>query len=391
MTNLKAIVSGRGARRARRGHPWIYRDDVISAEGQAGEIVQVLDRDGRFCCQAIYSPQSRITLRRISRLAEPLDEDYFTQALIQAVDRRGAAGRLLTGCGRLIHADADGFPGLTVDRYGAHLVYQATTAWADRAAAGLVRELARLVGAETILARNDAAVRDLERLPRQVVPVLGRTPAELELEEAGVRRVVDPWAGHKTGLYLDQQDNHRAAAGWLSGRVLDLFSGEGGFALPLAVAGREVTVIEQSAAVLERAYRSWELNPGARPVEWLEGNAFEALTAFDREGAVFDGIVLDPPPFARHREEAAGAARGYKDLHRRALRALAAGGRLLTFSCSFAIDDATFEAIVREAAEEAAVDVRVVLRPGPAADHPEWLLLPESRYLKGLLLERAGD
>lgn len=274
-----------------------------------------------------------------------------------------------------------------MDRYGPHLVLQATTAWADRVAPLCAARLVERTGAASVLARNDAGVRSLERLPREVVQLLGATPAEIEVEEAGVVRFVDPWHGHKTGLYLDQQDNHRAAPGWFSGRVLDLFAGDGGFAVPLAAAGCDVTAVEQSAAVVARGRRAAERAGAGERAVYVEDNAFDVLTSLDKAGERFDAIVLDPPPFARRREEREGALRGYRDLNRRALRSLRPGGRLLTFSCSFAIDDAAFEAIVREAAEEAEVEARVLARPGPAADHPELLALPESRYLKGLLLE----
>ncbi len=385
-----AVVNGRGARRARRGHPWVFRDDVVEADAGAGDLVQVLDRGGSFCCWATFSPGPRIALRRVSTgLAAPGPE-FWSAALARALALRGDRAGAGPHCARLIHADADGFPGLTVDRYGAHLVYQATTAWADRAAPDLLRQVAGRTGARTVLARNDAAARTLEGLALDVFPVEGRTPDEIEVQEAGLRRFVDPWRGHKTGLHLDQQANHRQAPGWLAGRLLDVFSGEGGFALPLAAASSTVVAVDQASALVDRARRSAEALGVDRRVTFRVENAFDVLSELDRSGARFDGVILDPPPFARRRREIDGALRGYKDLHRRALRLLGPGGRLLSFSCSFAIDAGQFEAAAREGAEEAGATVRVLGRPGPSPDHPEQLLLPESRYLKGLLLEREG-
>lgn len=385
-----AVVNGRGARRARRGHPWIFRDDVLEVDAQGGDLVQVLDRAGTFCCWATFSPRSRITLRRVSSRPEAPDATHWSGMLENALALR--AGRAAPGphCVRLVHADADGLPGLTVDRYGEHLVFQATTMWAERAGPDLVRSLAQRMSARTVLARNDAAARALEGLPRTVTPVEGRTPEEIEVEEAGVRRFVDPWRGHKTGLYLDQQDNHRLAPEWLSGRVLDVFAAEGGFSLPLAAAGASVVAIEQGAELVERARRSAQSLGLADRIVFRVENAFDVLAELERSGERFDAIILDPPPFARRRGESSGARRGYKDLHRRALRILRPGGRLLSFSCSFAIDAADFETAARDGAEEAATTVRVLGRPGAAPDHPELLQLPESRYLKGLLLARVG-
>ncbi|MCE5247585.1 MAG: class I SAM-dependent rRNA methyltransferase [Candidatus Polarisedimenticolia bacterium] len=393
-TPLTAVVDGRGARRARRGHPWIYSDEVVEAAGEPGDVVRVVDRSGAFCCFAAYSPQSRIPLRRLSWGEPAPDEAFFRAAALGALARRGAAGPCGPGCARLLHADAEGFPGLTIDRYGAHLVAQATTVWADRNAPLVAGALAEAAGAASVLLRNDAASREREGLERGVRQLSGETPQTIEVEEAGLRRLVDPRLGHKTGLYLDQQENHRRAAELLLPRgaegalALDLFSAEGGFALPLAAAGANVRALDQSEALLTRGEKAAELNGLSDRVEWIQGNGFDYVAAEERAGAKYGAIVLDPPPFARRRQEAAGALRGYKELHRRAFGALAPGGRLLTFSCSFAVSDAEFEEIVRQGAEDAGVEAFVVGRPGPAPDHPESLTFPESRYLKGLLVER---
>lgn len=392
-----AVVSGRGARRVRRGHPWIYREDLLSVEADAGAIVRVVDASGAPCGWAAWSPAARIVLRVVCRASAASgghapDGAFWSGRLTRALAAREAAALAGPGCARLLHADADGFPGLTVDRYGPHLVAQRTTAWADRQGGELLEQLAARTGAVSILARDDAPGREAEGLPRTVVQLRGTTPATIEVEAGGVMRRVDPWHGHKTGLYLDQQENQRRAPAWFAqGPVLDAFCAEGGFALPLAAAGRTVVAIDQSRSGLERALAAAEAAGLDGRVELVHGNVFDFLAAIEAEGRRFPAIVLDPPPFARRRAAAGGAARGYRDLHRRALRCLAPGGRMATFCCTATITAEEFEAMVREGAEEAAAALTVLARLGPSADHPERLELPESRYLKGLLLQRDDD
>ncbi|MDQ7006904.1 MAG: class I SAM-dependent rRNA methyltransferase [Acidobacteriota bacterium] len=383
------MVNGRGARRARRGHPWIFSDDVVRAEAVSGQVVDVRDRGGACLARAVYSSTSRIALRRVAPAGTETGSAFWIERAEAALARRRQVG--LGPCRRLVHADADGFPGLTVDRYGEGLVFQATTAWADRAAPEIVSFLGRRLGCRWILARNDVDVRRREGLETGVDAVEGMVPDEIVVDEAGQLRIVSPRRGHKTGLYLDQQENHRAASRWIRGRVLDLFCGEGGFALPLAAAGSRVVAVDQARAGLDRADRAALAAGLDRRIEWLEANVFDFLADADRRDRCFDGIVLDPPPFARHRKALAGGLKGLRDLHRRALRRLVPGGRLLTFSCSFAVSQEAFESAVRAGAEEAGVRLAVLGRPGPAPDHPEALEVPESRYLRGLLLERRAE
>ncbi|MDH3285133.1 MAG: class I SAM-dependent methyltransferase [Acidobacteriota bacterium] len=384
-----AVVDGRGFRRARRGHPWLHRENVVEIDAAPGSIVRVFDRAGTFACWAACSPASRIPLRRVSRADVPPDAAFWRERLSRCAERRDPLPR--QGSRRLVNADAEGLPGLTVDWYAGHVVYQATTAWADRAAPELLPVLAERLGAISVLARNDVPVRKLEDLPLEVIDLIGATPGEIVVENAGVLRDVDPRRGHKTGLYLDQQVNQARAAGWLHGEVLDLFSGEGGFSVPLAVAGRRVLAADQSGAGLTRARRAAERAGVAGRIEWFEGNAFDLLARLEGEGRRFDAVIADPPPFARRRDKARPATKAYKDVHRRALRLVKEGGRMLSFCCSFHIDAQSFEEAARAGAEEAGRLCRVIERPGAAPDHPERLELPESRYLKGLLIEIEAE
>lgn len=380
-----AVVDGRGARRARRGHPWIERSSIVELDAPPGAVVRVTDRSGEFACWAACSPESWFPLRTVRRRDERPGEEYWIERIAAALARRDYEGGL--SCARLINADADGLPGLTLDVYAGHLVVQASTAWADLNAGFVSEHVAQRVGAVSVLARNDLAVRSKEGLALDVRQLVGTTPEEITAECAGVRRFVDLWRGHKTGLYLDQQLNQRRAAGWLSGRLLDLFSGEGGFALPLAVAGNDVIAVDQAEAGLARGRRAAEASGVAGSVQWSRENAFDLLARLDAAGDRFDGAICDPPPFTRGRGRRREALKAYKDLHRRTLRLLRSGGRLLTFCCTFAVDAGEFESAVRTGAEEASASVRVLARPGQGPDHTEILELPESRYLKGLLLE----
>lgn len=386
--DLVAVVSPRGARRAVGGHPWIYRDEVERLDGGAGALVSVRDRSGRFVCWAAASPESVIALRRVSFAREQPTIDGLRRRLLGAIELRAGGTTRRSGAGRWLHADAEGFPGLTIDRYEAHLVIQATTAWADRMQHELVPWLASELNLSSVLSRGDAKGREFERLDAETRQLHGTTPTLCEVEAGGAIRLVDPWSGHKTGLYLDQAENQIAATAWLRGRVLDLFCAEGGFSLPLARSGCQVVAVDSSRPGLERAESAAQSNRCADRIEWIEGDVFEYLAELDRTNERFDGVIVDPPPFARRKQELPGAITGYRELLRRSLRLVRPGGRVLGFSCSFHVSQAQFDQVAGEAAAAVGATAHVLARPGPASDHPECLGFPESRYLKGLLMER---
>lgn len=382
-------VSGRGAGRWARGHPWIYRSDVTEEPADAGAgIVTVAAADGRTLGQALYSPTSEIRLRLLTRGAEPIDAGWWRARIESAAARR--AGVEATAY-RVVHAEADALPALVVDRYGPIAAVQLLSAALEAEREAVLDGVQAALRPSGIVLRNDVPVRRHEGLPLAVEAPRGEVPERIEVEEAGVRFLVDPRGGQKTGAFLDQREN-RALAGRLArGRALDAFTYEGGFALHLAAGGaREVLGVDQSAAALARARENAARNGRTEGIAWREGNVFDLLRALEAEGVRFDVVVLDPPAFAKRRDALPAALRGYKEINLRALGLLEPGGRLLTFSCSYHVSRERFLAMLAGAAEDSGRRVVLERILGQASDHPEVLAIPETGYLKGALL-RVDD
>ncbi len=381
-----ATVSARGAERWARGHPWIYRSDVITRpDGPAG-VVRVHDARGRAIGVALWSPASEISLRLLSRAADTaVDAAWWRSAIGGAINRRASLPRGDTAY-RLVHGEGDGLPSLVVDRYDRWLVVQLMSAGLESARTEIVSALVALTGAEGVLARNDAALRAREALPRETVLLHGTVPNTVTVEESGVRYLAAPWTGQKTGAFLDQRDNRTLVGRIARGRALDCFSYHGSFALHLARRADSVLALDISAAALERARENFALN-GFTNVETREANAFDYLRDADRAGERFETIVLDPPAFAKTRSAVDAAVRGYKEVNLRAMRLLAPGGLLYTASCSFHLSRADFLEVLTAAAADSGR--RIVLREvrGQPLDHPEVLTIPETGYIKGALLE----
>jgi len=386
----RAVVRLKRGREARaKTHPWIFKGDVADAsEVEPGSAVTVIDAGGRFVGRGLFNPRPALCCRIVTWQDEPLDAPFFARRLTTAAETRQREAATAT-VGRLVWSEADGLPGLVIDRYGEVLVVQHLTLGMARLQADVVRALRERLGDLAVFGMGDPVVAALEGF-EPVAGWLGRPgPEEVLVEESGVRFAVRPGAGHKTGLYLDQAANRTrigAVAG--TGDVLDVFAYTGGFACHAlrSGAGRAVC-IESSPEAAAGARRNFELNGVAGRAELRAVNAFDELRRLDRQRDRFDLVVLDPPPFARGRAALPDALRGYKEINLRALRLLAAGGRLATFSCSHHVDDTTFEATCRAAAADAGVRLRVLARLGQAHDHPVLLTVPETRYLKGLLLE----
>ncbi len=383
-----ALVRLKAGRRRHPAHPWIYRTEVDAVEGlQApGDTVDVLDHRGRLVGRGFCNPRSMLTVRLLSREAEPIDEAFFRRRLERALALRE---RLLPpgSPARLVFGEADGLPGLIVDRFSDVLVVQTLALGIERHKSLLVDLLAQLARPSAVLERNDAPVRELEGLDQRKGPLLGDPPLRVMIEEHGCRLWVDLWEGQKTGYFLDQRENRAAIAPYVSGaRVLDAFCYTGSFAVHAARFGaREVLAVDSSAAALELARENAGANPGGDRIAFVEANAFDLLRSLDRDGERFDVVILDPPAFARGKSTLPGARRGYKEINLRALRLLEPGGVLVTCSCSSPLEPDAFAEVVADAAADAGREVRVLEFRGQARDHPVLLGYPESRYLKCII------
>jgi len=376
-------VTRRGARRWEAGHPWIYRSDV-AGEPDAPEpgIVRVVDPAGRAVGPALYSPVSEIRLRMLGTGEAAIDGDWWCRAIARAAARRqGIDGDAF----RVVHAEGDGLPSLIVDRYGPVLSVQLLSAGLEAVRAEVLGALVEVLAPEAVILRNDVPVREHEGLPRVVEAAFGEVPEAVDVTVDGIRFGVDVGGGQKTGGFLDQRENRLLAGGVARGEGLDVFCYEGGFALHLARSCERVLAVDQSARALDRVVSNAALN-GFDNIETAGANAFDLLRELERQGRKFDTIVLDPPAFARHRKALKRALAGYKELNLRAMGLLAPGGRLLTFSCSFHVSAAAFEAMLGEAAADSGRRVVLERRLGAASDHPAVLTIPETAYLKGALL-----
>ncbi|MDO8788504.1 MAG: class I SAM-dependent methyltransferase [Sulfuritalea sp.] len=378
-----------------RRHPWLFSGAVAQLDGRArpGDTVDVVSHEGRPLARAAWSPASQIRARVWSfDPAETIDHAFFKRRVAAAVTRRAALPELMGQQGlRLIHAESDGLPGVIADRYADTVVVQLTTVGADKWRAAIADSLHKATGCARIFERSDVEVRRLEGLEPVTGWLLGEASGdELVIEENGVKMVVDIFAGHKTGFYLDQRDNRRRVAELATDRrVLNCFCYTAGFSLQaLAGGAREVVSMDSSGPALATAQRNLALNPqlDASRALWLEADVFTELRNM-RGGESYDLIVLDPPKFAHTAAHAERAARAYKDINLGALRLLAPGGLLMTYSCSGGINAELFQKIVAGAALDAGRTARVVQRLQGAADHPVDLAFPEGDYLKGLLLQ----
>jgi 23S rRNA (cytosine1962-C5)-methyltransferase len=381
----------RGREARARVHPWIFKGDVADASDvEPGAVVTVVDAGGRFVGRGSFNPRPALCCRILTWQDEAVDAAFLARRLAAAIEARRRGGAV-PAAARLVWSEADALPGLVVDRYGPVLVVQCLTLGMARMRGDVVAGLRDRLGALPVFGLGDPVTAPLEGFEPATGWVDQPGPDEVVVDEGRVRLAVSPGSGHKTGLYLDQADNRAlVAAAAAAGDVLDVFAYTGGFAVHALRGGaRRALCLESSPEALAAARRNFELNEVVDRAEIRAVNAFDELRRLDRERARFDLVVLDPPPFARGRTALPDALRGYKEVNLRAMRLLAPGARLATFSCSHHVDDTTFEATCRDAATDAGVRLRLLARLGPSADHPVVLTIPETRYLKGLLLEAS--
>ncbi|HKS08681.1 MAG TPA: class I SAM-dependent rRNA methyltransferase [Pyrinomonadaceae bacterium] len=383
-------VNKRGADRVRHGHLWIYRSDVVDVDAEAGSVVAVKDERGNFIGQAFYSAASQIALRFLTQTNEEIDRDWWRRRILDAAARRHISDD--TNAYRLIYSEGDLLPSLIVDRYNDVLVLQTLSQGAESLKHTLTEILIEEFQPRAVIERNDARVRELEGLPLIAATVYGEAPDEFEILQHGLRFVVSPGAGQKTGSFLDQRQNRlaaRAAAQTTNrGRALDCFTFNGAFALHLASVCEEVIGIDISADAIAAAKHNAQLNE--LNVDFREANVFDALREFETRGDRFDVIVLDPPAFAKNRASLKSAVRGYKEINLRALKLLNPNGVLITCTCSYHVSEDLFLEIVDQAANDAHRRVQMIEKRVQAPDHPVLLGMPETYYLKCVICRSYG-
>lgn len=383
----EVTLTAKGDRWHRSGHPWIYQDDLKSPDASlSGQIVRVNSSQGRALGQAFFNASSKIGLRWITGDAgRSLDRSFWEERLKKAIALRRRLVQDATAC-RLISSEADGFPGLIVDRYDTVLVLQSLSLGMEAALPLIVELLKEQVGPRCIVARNDSHVRILEGLPSEKKLLFGSEPCPVEVREGEIRYRVNVWEGQKTGAYLDQRENRLRARDYARGRILDAFAYQGGFTLQAASRAEEVLAIEDSEAAVARMKENLALN-GLTQVRVERANAFDRLRELERAGETFDLAILDPPAFAKNKQAIPDACRGYREINLRALKVLKPGGTLFTCSCSYQITDELFFQILREASRDAQRSARLLEIRTQSKDHPILLTHPESKYLKCLVLE----
>jgi 23S rRNA (cytosine1962-C5)-methyltransferase len=382
-------VSPRGASRLKDGHVWVYRSDIVSADGAApGSLVAVTDHRGQFLGSALYSSSSQIAVRLISH--EPVADlpALIRQRIANAISYREKIVHD-TNAHRIIFSEADFLPGLIVDRYNDILSLQILTQAMDTeiVRSTVIAELTERLHPTSIVERVDPRVRQLEELPPRASGLLQGEKTSTIFNMNAVQFKFEALEGQKTGAFLDQRENYAAAAQYAHGEALDVFCYQGGFALHVAPRCAQVSGVDSSRPALEVAEQNAALNHAQlkdkdKEIEWIEANAFDLLKDYSSSGQGYDTIILDPPAFAKTKRDLDAALRGYKELNLRALKMLRPGGILVTCSCSYHVSFPDFLGMLADAACDARRNLRLIEARRQAKDHPILLNIPETAYLK---------
>ena len=384
-------VNRKAAGRVASGHPWIFSSDIADRDGaQPGEAVKVADFRGRPLGTAHYSSASQIALRMLSPQVQEIGRDFYLRRLRAAEEHRRSVV-CHTDAYRVVHGEADLLPALIVDRYGDYLVMQTLDQGMDAAKSDISTCLEEIFQPLGIVARNDAPVRSKEQLPLETAVLSGEVPASVAIHMNGFNLRADLLGGQKTGIFLDQRENYFAAARYAGprgrpGKALDCFTSTGGFALHLAAKCETVEAVDSSGPALTTARQNAEAN-GIANIHFQEADVFELLAGYASARRQYSFVVLDPPAFAKSRHNLEAAVTGYKEINLRALRLLGPGGILVTCSCSHHLGEAMFLELIAQASLDAGRTVRVLERRTQAQDHPILLTVPETHYLKCLILE----
>jgi 23S rRNA (cytosine1962-C5)-methyltransferase len=379
-------ISGRGVARLKQGHVWVYRSDIVAADGvPPGSLVGITDERGKHLGTALYSSASQIAIRMISPGAVSDLETLLRERIRAAIAYRELVVRE-TDAYRVVFSEGDFLPGLIVDRYNDILCLQVLTQAMDAVSTRetIISELTDCFHPAAIAERVDPRIRELEQLPARSSGLIKGDKTATVISMNGVSFHYDAMEGQKTGAFLDQRENYAAAAQYARGEALDVFCYHGGFALHLAQHCSSVTGVDTSRPALEQAERNSILN--GREIEWIEANAFDLLKDYSASGRKYDTVILDPPAFAKNKQTLDTALRGYKELNLRALKMLRPGGILVSCSCSHHVSPAEFLEVITQAARDVHRTIRIVENRGQAKDHPMLLTVPETGYLKCLIM-----
>lgn len=380
-------VNQKGKKRIENGHPWVFASDIIKAENlEPGDVTNVICEKGRFLGRGYYNPKSQISLRMLTRKDEQIDASFVANRVRQAAEYRFSLG--YTTC-RLINAESDFLPALIVDRFGDILVMQSLSLGMEKLKTFAADALMQLPGIKGIYERNDAPVRSLEGLEQYKGFLKGRFETKVEIEENGVKLVVDIENGQKTGYFLDQRENRAALKPFVkNARVLDCFCHIGSFALHAAKYGAaDVNGIDISEEAVNRASQMADLNGVRDRCRFTAANVFDYLREQQAAKERYDVIILDPPAFAKSASALKSAERGYKEINLRAIKLLRAGGILVTCSCSQHMTPELFMDMLISAARDSGRELRIIERRGQAKDHPYLLAAPETNYLKCVIAQ----
>ena len=379
----KIFLKAEKEKRIFSGHPWVFLSDIALSEKDArpGDVVSIHTRQGRFLARGVYNPKSQIALRILTTQDEPVDRDFIRRRVKRAVDYRRKFADLHS-C-RLIHAEADGLPAFVADSFGSVLAVQCASLGIERFQQDIIDALVEETAPQGVFERNDVPVRRLEGLELKTGLLYGTVPDRVEILENGIRFLVDVKQGQKTGYFLDQKENRAATAPFCPGaKVLDCFSHTGSFALHASHYGaNSVLAVDISAGACADARENASLN-GMTNIQVQAANVFDLLSTQSQAGERFDMIILDPPAFAKTRDNVAAATKGYKEINLRAMKMLNDGGYLVTCSCSQHILGAMFRDIVLQAAIDARVSLMQVDFRTQGRDHPILPAAFETQYLK---------
>lgn len=380
----QAEITRKGANRIRSGHLWIFKSDIRAVNADGGAIVTVLDERRKFCGKAFYSDKSEIALRFITNKDVRIDKEFWRGRIKEAWRRRENYSQAAS-CFRLVYSEGDLISSLVVDVYEDVFVMQTLSQGTEKLKQTFLEILIEEFSPKAIVERNDVRVREKEDLELTTGVLYGDAPEEIVIEQDGIRFYVSPLGGQKTGAFLDQRENRLALRKYARGRALDCFTFNGGFALNLAQTCEEVMAVDVSEGAINLARRNAELNQ-TRNLKFEKADVFDYLKNLETAGEKFETIVLDPPAFAKSRQTVQSAMRGYKEINLKAFKLLDQNGILATCTCSFHASEELFLETVLEAANDAGRRVQLIEKRAQSSDHPILFGVPETYYLKCLIL-----